>query len=368
MRVLGFMSGTSLDGIDMAILDTDGESVTRFGPSGAVVLPEVVRAMVRDAVEAGRRWERGAPEPNAWGHVAQQIADAHFEAAEAFLAQHGLYWSSIDLIGFHGITVLHEAATPDRPGRTAQLGDGQRLAGRAGTPVAFDFRSADVAAGGQGAPLVPVFHAALARMSGMQAPVAVLNLGGVANLTLIHPDGRLEAFDTGPGNGLIDEWLEGHDAGRFDADGRLAAAGRIHEDVLASLMDNGFFNVAGPKSLDRYDFSSAAARGLSLEDGAATLTAFTAVAVARGLTVNGFAAPSLIACGGGRRNTTLMRELGLRTRRPIQTAEAVGWDGDALEAQAFAFLAARTWKGLPISFPGATGVPEPLAGGRIVEP
>lgn len=367
MRVLGFMSGTSLDGIDMAILETDGETVSAFGPAAEAPLPEALREKLKDAIGAGQRWERGRPEPNAWGELEAEIADAHFDAAEAFLKANGLSWSTIDLVGFHGVTVLHEAPASDAPGRTRQLGDGARLAERAATPVAFDFRSADVAAGGQGAPLVPIYHAALVKMAGLKPPTAVLNLGGVGNITLIAENGALEAFDTGPGNGLIDQWLEAHDAGRIDLGGALACSGRVHEAVVEGMLAHPFFARGGPKSLDRYDFTLAAVEGLSLADGAATLAAFTASAVALALTQRAFAAPSVIVCGGGRKNTAIMRELGLRTKRPMQTAEAVGWDGDALEAQAFAFLAARTARGLPISFPGTTGVSAPTAGGKVAD-
>ncbi len=368
MRVLGFMSGTSLDGIDMAVVETDGVSVSAFGPAGEGALPEETRALVLDAIAAGRRWGRGEPEPNLFGHVAEAVTRAHFDAAEVFLAKHGLGWGDIDLIGFHGQTVAHEAPTPERPGRTRQLGDGEALARLTGVPVAFDFRTVDVEAGGQGAPLVPIYHAALVQASGLKPPVAVLNLGGVGNLTLIGADGSLRAFDTGPGNGLIDAWVEANGAGRYDTDARLALAGRVHEGVVAAMMDHPFFGLDGPKSLDRYDFTPAPVRGLSLQDGAATLAAFTAAAVAWGLKRAGFAAPCLIVCGGGRRNPAILRELGLRARTPVMVAEAVGWRGDSIEAEAFAYLAARTAAGLQITFPGTTGAASAMTGGRLARP
>ena len=372
MRILGFMSGTSLDAIDMAVIETDGEAVSALGPAGEAPLPEELRELVLSAVGAGRRWARGAPEPNSFAEVDRQVADAHFEAADAFLRAHGLAWSDIDLIGFHGQTVLHEQPEPGRPGleigRTRQLGDGARLAARAGVPVAFDFRSADVAAGGHGAPLAPVYHLALAARAGLSPPTAVLNLGGVANLTLVAADGAVTALDTGPANGLLDLWAERHGRGRFDAGGALALAGRVDEAVLARLTAHPYLARPAPKSLDRYDFDLAAVEGLSPEDGAATLAAFTAEAVAVALRQAGWAGAALIACGGGRRNPSILRELSLRTRLPVLTAEAVGWRGDSVEAELFAFLAARSARGLPISFPGTTGAPAPLTGGRTAAP
>jgi len=262
--------------------------------------------------------------------------------------------------------VMHEAPKDGAPGRTRQLGDGALLARLTGRPVAFDFRTADVAAGGQGAPLAPIYHVARAEASGLKPPLAVLNIGGVANLTVIDGAGALRAFDTGPGNGLIDAWVERHDLGRFDAEGRLAASGRIDPTVLAALMAHPFFAEVGPKSLDRYDFTFEAVIGLSPADGAATLAAFTAESIARGLAATGVGPAALIVCGGGRRNLQILRELSLRTRRPVITAERAGWRGDAVEAEAFAYLAARTVKGLPISYPGTTGVGAPLRGGVVV--
>lgn len=366
MRVLGFMSGTSLDGIDMAILETDGERIVAFGAAGEAPLDDALREQIRDAIAAGRRWARGAPEPNSFSAVSEAVARAHHAAAAAFLASHGLSFADIDLIGFHGQTVVHEAPVRGTPGRTRQLGDGALLARLTGRPVAFDFRTADVTAGGHGAPLAPIYHVARAAASGLQPPLAILNIGGVANITLINRSGEITAFDTGPGNGLIDSWVEACGLGRFDADGRLAAAGRVHEDRLIEMMAHAHFGAQGPKSLDRYDFNLDAVEGLSPEDGAATLTAFTAEAVARAL--RPCAAAGVIVCGGGRRNPALLQQLSLRGGKPVITAERAGWRGDAIEAEAFAYLAARTLKGLPISFPGTTGVGTPLAGGRVVEP
>src|SRR5579859_242170 len=268
MRVLGFMTGTSLDAVDMAVVETDGESILGFGPAGERKLGSATRASVEAAIEAARGWAWGAPPPPAFAMAARAVADAHWAAAEAFLAEKGVDRGEIDLAGVHGQTVLHEPPTPNRAeGRTVQLIDAQRLAEGLRLPVAHDFRTADVAAGGQGAPLAPAYHGALVRWSGLARPVAVLNLGGVANVTLVLPDGTLEAYDTGPANGMIDLWVQARTAARCDEDGTLARAGRVDEVVLAAYLAHPYFRTQGPKSLDRFDFSLEPVASLSLEDG-----------------------------------------------------------------------------------------------------
>ena len=368
MRVLGFMSGTSLDAVDMAILETDGETLQGFGPAGERKLTPETRAVVQEATEAAKRWARGTPQPTVFADASRAVAEEHMAAAQEFLAAHDLKASDLDLAGFHGQTVLHERPTKDRIGRTVQLGDGEWLAKGLGIPVAFDFRTADVAAGGEGAPLAPIYHAARARASGLEAPVAVLNLGGVANITLIPSSGEMLAYDTGPANGMIDLWMQAKTDLRFDPDGQHARAGRVDAVALAALLDHPYFAEPGPKSLDRYDFALTPVDHLSLEDGAATLTAFTAETVAMAVRAAMEPPRVLIASGGGRRNPTLMDAITARAGVPVTTAEALGWRGDAIEAEAFAYLAARMAKGLPISFPGTTGVPQPMTGGRIVKP
>jgi len=367
MRILGFMTGTSLDAVDMAVLETDGETIQAFGPAGESKLRESTRDLLLAVTEQARAWPRGEPEPANFDVARRAVADEHLYAAERFIAEHGMAWGDFDLLGVHGQTVLHERPQPDRIGRTVQLLDAQRLATGSGRPVAFDFRTADVAAGGEGAPLAPVYHAARARASGLDAPVAALNIGGVANITLINAEGTLLAFDTGPGNGMIDLLLQGRDLGRFDENGRLAASGTVNETALRTLLSGAYFDAPAPKSLDRYDFSLDAVERLSAEDAAATLVAFTAEAVVKAFD-KGARPSALIVCGGGRHNPEIMRVLAARVPVPVKTAEAVGWRGDAIEAEAFAFLAARTALGLPISFPGTTGVAAPMTGGRIVQP
>lgn len=351
MRAIGLMSGTSMDGIDVAMLETDGERVTAFGPRTTLPYASDLRSALAALVGDPQRAEHD-PATN----LEAALTDAHADAVHALLAEAGIRAGDIDLIGFHGHTVLH------RPERrlTRQIGDGARLADATGIDVVADMRSADVTAGGQGAPLAPLFHRALA--AELPQPLAVLNLGGVGNVTWLDGE-RVIAFDTGPGNALIDDWVLRHTGEPCDRDGRLAAAGAVQPAVLNRLLENGYFDRAPPKSLDRNDFSAAPVEGLTAEDGAATLTAFTAASVARALPHLPAAPERWLVTGGGRHNPVLMRMLAAELAVPVEPVEAVGWDGDAMEAQAFAFLAVRSRRGLPLSLPSTTGVPVPTCGG-----
>ena len=370
MRILGFMTGTSLDAVDMAVLETDGEEIEGFGPAGERKLDPTCHSLVLEAIDAAFKWPVGAPEPAAFAAAAAAVAEEHIAAALGFMADNALLPEDIDFIGLQGQTVLHEPPTPDRPvGRTVQLIDAASVARALEIPVIYDFRTDDVAAGGQGAPLAPVYHQALVRWSGFHTPCAVLNLGGVANVTLIKADGTLVAFDTGPANGMVDLLMQARTDHRFDEGGAAAKAGRVDEAILAEYLAHPYFARTGPKSLDRYDFPLDPVGGLSLEDAAATLTAFAAEAVSRGVRT---ASPSpplrLVVCGGGRLNPVLMAAIQQRLVLPVITAEEAHWRGDSIEAEAFAYLAARTVMDLPISFPGTTGVPGPMSGGRVVRP
>jgi anhydro-N-acetylmuramic acid kinase len=368
MRVLGFMTGTSLDAVDMAVLETDGETIQAFGPAGERKLSDPVRDLLLEATKAALAWPRGAPRPAIFAEAEAAIANEHFEAADAFLKDNGLGWSDIDLIGMHGQTVLHERPKDGVVGRTVQLGDAQALADRTGVPVAFDFRTADVAAGGEGAPLAPIYHLARAQASGLTAPLAVLNVGGVANVTFWGGGDDIAAFDTGPGNGMIDLLVQARGAGRFDDKGRYASVGKVNEGVLNALLAHPYFEAPAPKSLDRFDFSLEPLEALELEDAAATLVAFTAGGVGRAFDLMGTVPSEVIVAGGGRHNPEIMKALSERLPAPVTSAEDHGWRGDAIEAEAFAYLAARARRGLPISFPKTTGVAQPMTGGRIAEP
>ncbi len=368
MKVVGLMSGTSLDAVDAALIETDGARLTRFGPGLERPYTPDERAFLKRAVGDALAWRFEGAEPGSFAAAEAVLTTSHAEAVEAVCAAAGLSPGDLDLVGFHGQTVVHEAPSRGRRGRTRQIGDGEGLARRLGVRVAYDFRSADVEAGGQGAPLAPVYHAALAAWSGLERPLAVVNLGGVANITLVGSDGALTAFDTGPANGLIDAFMEARTGAPFDEGGATAATGRVHEAAFTEYLDHPHFAQRGPRSLDRWDFSLDAVRNLSTADGAATLTAFTAKTVAMGLAECAERPERVVLCGGGRRNATMAALIEAACGLPALTAEQLGWRGGLIEAEAFAYLAARTLEGLPISFAGTTGAPEPLIGGRIASP
>ncbi|MGC1780032.1 MAG: anhydro-N-acetylmuramic acid kinase [Xanthobacteraceae bacterium] len=364
---IGLMSGTSQDGVDVALIDTDGETIAQFGPTASRPYTEAERTLLRRATAAAVNLTERTARPAIVAEAEQLINDAHGEAVEAFLTANALERNSIAAVGFHGQTLLHR---PER-GLTMQIGDGAALARRLGIPVVYDFRAADVAAGGQGAPLAPIYHRALVRRLALPSPVAVLNIGGVANVTYIDGD-TLIACDTGPGNALLDDFLRLRTGRPLDIDGRKAAAGKVDDAMIARLLQHPFFAAPPPKSLDRNDFRGLVGDTLDnigLEDGAATLTALSAAAVARIVPHLPRPPATWIVAGGGARNPTLMRMLAERLAPArIESAHEAGWSIDSLEAQAFAYLAVRGMRGLPITFPGTTGAPRPLAGGVLANP
>ncbi|MGR3484668.1 MAG: anhydro-N-acetylmuramic acid kinase [Paracoccaceae bacterium] len=351
MRVMGAMSGTSLDGVDVAVIDTDGARVTGFGPTAYRPYSDAEREVLRAALG---RWE--GPEVDA---AAEVVELAHAEAMDGIEAE---------LAGFHGQTLAH-----DPRGRgTLQVGRGKVLAQALGLPVVHDFRSADIRFGGEGAPLAPFYHFALAQ--GMAGPVAVLNLGGVGNLTWIDTDapgpdapGALLAFDTGPANAPMDDLMRARGLGAFDRDGALAGQGAPDDAVVEALLARAYFARVPPKSLDRDAFALDVSH-LRDADAAATLAACCAVTVAEGLRHCPTPPRRLLVTGGGRRNPVLMAMIAACADIPVAPVEDVGWDGDMLEAQAFAHLAARVIRGLPTSAPGTTGVPAPVGGGEVARP
>ena len=361
MLAIGLMSGTSLDGIDAALIETDGEGEVRPLAFRGEPYSDAAREQLAAATALALTFDRPRASPDIVA-AGELIDRTHAFAVHKLLRDAGVAAADVAVIGYHGQTVAHR---PDR-GWTWQIGDGAVLARATGIAVVSDMRSADVAAGGQGAPLLPVYHAALT--AGLERPVAVLNLGGVGNVTFVGADGALVAFDTGPANGLIDSWVEAETGARYDADGALAASGHVDEAVLTAMLDHPYFAAPPPKSLDRNDFTIQPARGLSAADGAATLTAFTAATVAEALDQLPARPKRLIVAGGGRHNPTLLRMIGERTGIAPEASDTLGWDGDAMEAEGFAYMAVRTLKGLPISFPGTTGVPHPLPGGRVDRP
>jgi len=359
LRVIGLMSGTSMDGIDAAYLETDGEGVVHPGPAMTLPYAPDFRARLGAFVEEAPERGISAAEPE----LEAELTDLHAIAVTQLLRSMNMSAASLDLVGFHGQTIWHRP----QQRQTWQMGEGERLADALGVTVAFDFRSADVDAGGQGAPLLPIYHAALARKASV--PVAILNIGGVANVTCVgeHVDDLL-GFDTGPGNGLIDDWVRARLGLPMDEDGAVAAKGTVHRALVDELMQHDFFTRRPPKSLDRFAFTAHRLSHLSVEDGAATLTAFTAAAAARALHHCPQRPRTIFVAGGGRRNPKLMALLAEYTGIAVTSVDGLGWDGDALEAQGFAYLAVRCLRGLPLTFPGTTGIASPLSGGRIAAP
>jgi len=358
MRALGLMSGTSMDGIDAAVVETDGETIGGFGPSRFHAYAEADRDLLRRHLGA---WP-GDPGLDA---VEARVRAAHAAAVAGF--------DGVEVVGFHGQTLAHAP----RGRGTHQVGRGDLLAEDCGRTVVWDFRAADVASGGEGAPLVPFFHFACARNAGLAEPVAFLNLGGVGNVTWVDPraaapeaPGALVAFDTGPGNALIDDFVRARTGAALDRGGRLGQAGRVDAAVLAEAAADPWLERPPPKSLDRDDFHRflAAVGHLSTEDGAATLAAVTVACAAAA--ARHFPEPvgRWLVCGGGRHNAAVMAGLAARANVPVAPVETVGLDGDMLEAQAFAFLAVRVLRGLPTTAPGTTGARLPVCGGRVSVP
>jgi anhydro-N-acetylmuramic acid kinase len=355
IRALGAMSGTSLDGVDAAVVDTDGEVIHAFGPTAYRAYTDAEQTLLRAALG---KWpgDAGLEEAQAL------VEDAH----HAVLSQ----FDDVDLIGFHGQTLAH-----DPGGRgTHQLGDGAALAERLGLPVVWDFRSADVRLGGQGAPLAPFFHFACAKWIKAQEPVAFLNLGGVGNLTWIDPtrakpeeEGALLAFDTGPANAPINDLVHRRLGLAYDKGGQLAARGTVADGALELFLDEPFFLKMPPKSLDRDAFADMLdlVRELGDADAAATMTAMSAAAVMRGMEHCPTPPKRLLVTGGGRHNPVMMQMLRAGLDCPVDPVEAVGLDGDMLEAQAFAYLAVRVARGLPTSCPTTTGVRAAVGGGIL---
>jgi anhydro-N-acetylmuramic acid kinase len=365
---IGLMSGTSQDGVDVALIETDGEVIARFGPTACRTYSKKERALLRSATAAAANVTDRTARPAALAAAEAVVNAAHAEAVETFLAGNGLKPADVTVVGFHGQTVLH------RPQQrlTVQLGDGAALAARLGIPVVYDFHAADVAAGGEGAPLAPVFHRALVAALGRETPLAVLNIGGVANVTYIDGD-DLIACDTGPGNALLDDFVRVRTGQLLDNEGRIAAAGKPDENAIAQFLAHHYFAKPPPKSLDRNEFRRAAGAMLNnnpgIEAGAATLTALTAAAVARVVPLLPRPPKIWIVAGGGARNPTLMRMLGERLApAQVEAADAAAWSVDSLEAQAFAYLAVRSLRHLPITFPGTTGIGEALTGGVLANP
>lgn len=363
---VGLMTGTVLDGnIDVAMLKTDGERVDEFGPYALAPYPEAINGMLRQAQKEALAWNFEGPEPAIFAEVEEALTRAQSAAVRNLVEENGMTMADIGVVGFHGQTVLHRAPKKDRIGDTRQLGDGELMQSLLKTKVVYDFRTADVRAGGQGAPLAAAYHAALLGASGADGDTAILNLGGVGNVTWWDGKADIVAFDTGPANAPINDFVKARGLGEMDRGGALAASGKVDESRLARLLEHPYLAAPYPKSLDRFSFTAAMADGLGDADGAATLTAFTASAVGKALDLLPRRPKKLFVSGGGRHNPTLMAMIEKRAGVEAISADTLGWRGDAVEAECFAFLAVRTLRGLPISFPSTTGAPRPLQGGRI---
>ncbi|TDE40407.1 anhydro-N-acetylmuramic acid kinase [Antarcticimicrobium sediminis] len=356
-RALGAMSGTSLDGVDAAVVETDGRWILGFGETGYRAYSPEERAVLRAALG---QWV--GPQAEA---AAQVVDAAHGDLLAGF--------EGVDLVGFHGQTLAHEP----RGRGTCQVGDGAALAQRLGLPVVWDFRSDDVAMGGEGAPLAPFFHFACAKWIGAQEPLCFLNLGGVGNLTYVDPsfatpeeDGALLAFDTGPANAPVNDLMQARRGLEMDAGGALAARGQVEEGALELFLAEPYFARMPPKSLDRNDFSEmiGLVGELGDADAAATLTAMCAAGVVQGMEHCPRPPARMLVTGGGRHNPVLMEMLQVSLDCPVLPVEAVGLDGDMLEAQAFAFLAVRVAYGMATSCPGTTGVRALVGGGIVSRP
>lgn len=352
-----------MDAIDIALIETDGEAnVTRLAAGSRSYSPEQREDLAAAMVEASRMLDR-TERPGNLGRVERQLTELHADVVNTFLAENNVDAGGIDVIGFHGQTVIHRA----EEGLTVQLGDGALLAQLTGIPVVHDMRAADVAAGGQGAPLAPAYHRAFAAKVPVR-PVVILNLGGVANVTWIGDGDDILAFDTGPGNALLDDWVSRQSGEPYDRDGALARSGMVDIERLSAFLKHPYLEQAAPKSLDRYDFTLRPMDGIATADGAATLVQVTVVSVVRSVALMPAPPKTWIVCGGGRNNGFVMEQLRRHLDVPVLLAEDIGLNGDSIEAEAWAYLAVRSINGLPLTFPGTTGVAQPLTGGVLSRP
>jgi len=349
---MGLMSGTSLDGVDAALLKTNGQEVEEVGAHLTLPYPYAFRTHMSQLIN-------GAADML---NVQRELTEYHVKAVQQLLLEADMKASEISVIGFHGQTIAHRP----KAHQTWQIGDGAFLAEQTGIDVVTDFRRRDMAAGGQGAPLVPVYHLALATQT--EAPMAIINLGGISNMTYIGAEKTpqsLMAFDMGPGNTLVDRWMEMVTGKPYDYDGKYGLKGTVDEEVLADLLQHPRIQAEPPKSLDTQDFDLDRVKSLSLEDGAATLAAFTAQAIAEHLSYLPQEPKLWVIAGGGAHNKAIMHYIKKALPNKVTTADAMGWHTDAMEAQAFAYLAVRSLEGLPLTFPETTGVSYAVTGGAF---
>lgn len=355
-RAIGLMSGTSLDGVDVAMIETDGINHVKALGFDFFPYEDIFRDQLRSCF--GKR--EGTSDP-AVLDAEKLLTEKHGQAVQAFLKNQNIAKDNVDYIGFHGQTIWHNPAEKE----TLQIGDGAKLAQMTGITVVNDFRTADVKAGGEGAPLVPLYHRALAH--GTDKPLAIINIGGVSNITWVggEQDNEILAFDMGTGNALLDDWVLLHEGLPYDKDGALAKAGQVDQNHIDRFMEHPFFTKTPPKSLDRDAFAAHVPEGLSKEDGAATLTMMTARAIAHGMKQVPELPQTLYVTGGGRHNEVMMDFIANDTGLNVRSIDDLGWQGDAIEAEAFAYLAVRSALDLPLSLPKTTSAPKAMSGGQI---
>ena len=369
-RAIGLMSGTSMDGIDLAMLDTDGDGNVMRGGSSFTPYDAAFRKQLEQALGTAKAIRERHERPGDLAELETELTERHASAVEAFLAREGLAASDIDVVGFHGQTVLHRP----HEGLTVQLGDGARLAERLGIDVVYDLRANDMELGGQGAPLVPAYHRALAAALPAEwageTPVVFVNIGGISNITYIGSDGDLHAFDSGPGNTLIDQWVSRHAGIPYDSGGAIASEGRVLSGLANRYLSSPFFTARERVSLDRNDFQLPDDDEAVLEDGARTLAFVTAAAIAKAQAHLPEKPKLWILTGGGRHNQRVVEDLTVALRHTGQVirAEEAGLNGDSMEAEAWAWLAVRSLRGLPITYPMTTGVQKPAPGGVLAQP
>ena len=365
---VGLMSGTSLDGtIDVALIKTDGTRVEKFSEAKSFQYDKKVMEKIRECIVTARAWNFIGSEPEIFRSTEEVITIAQAEAVKNFIKSMN-FDGTLGVVGFHGQTILHKPPQGSKYGSTRQLGNGNLMADILKIPVVYDFRNADMKAGGQGAPLCPSYHQALLKQLSHSSGIAVLNLGGIGNVTFWDDDEGLIAFDTGPANAPINDYVSTLNLGIMDKDGLLASKGITNEKIIENILRDSYFSTNYPKSLDRHNFLTDIVVDLSIENAIATLTSLCAATVAKALSILPKKPERIIVCGGGRHNPVILKEIRERTRINVNIAEDFGWRGDSIEAECFGFLAVRSLYGLPISFPKTTGVPLPMSGGTICYP
>jgi anhydro-N-acetylmuramic acid kinase len=365
---IGLMSGTSMDGIDVALVQTDGQDVVERGPFMGLPYEAAFRERLKQGLVSAREITDRSERPGCLADLERELTLRHADAVQIFIEQNGLAADAIDAIGFHGQTVLHR---PDQH-LTVQIGDGALLGERTGVPIIYDMRANDMQLGGQGAPLVPAYHAALAKgLPDGDLPVCFVNIGGISNLTFIGRDGTVIAYDSGPGNTLIDQWVETHAGIPFDQGGMIASEGRVVSELADTYLAHAFFTDKVRRSLDRNDFLPPTGDQVDLADGARTLAYVAAASILKSAGHLPERPALYVICGGGRLNRILMSDiaaLAAAQGAKVLAAEEAGFDGDAMEAEAWGYLAVRSMLGLPLTYPGTTGVSREVTGGVIWRP